>query len=169
VAAAVVPTQHGRSEFGGSVVQETLGLQVVLDLQEQLVFVVIAGGLAGGEKVRRWQLHLVADDDHLGRTVDGRYGFLDRDLASFLEDHDIEPLLVNRHRLGDRERAREPDGLEVVDDGARVALAQVTNGAVAHDLLELALEDTATGVVDALGLLLFGRELRGWQRADGQT
>ena len=63
----------------------------VLDVVGLLLFV-----LGRAEKVRRRQLHFVADDDDLAGAMRGRNGVFQWDLARFVEDNDIETVRAIR-------------------------------------------------------------------------
>ena len=163
-AAAVVPAEHGGGELVGGHGEKGVGLEFDEGIGVELVF---AG--CGGEEGGGGQLHFVTNDDHLAGAEDGGDGFFDGDLAGFVEDDDVEEAGIERQGIGDADGAHEPDGFEVVDDAAGVAAGHLTDGAVAHGLVELAFEGFAAGGVGFLELFLLVLQLGGGGGGDLQV
>src|SRR5262249_39858458 len=114
----------------------------------------------GGKKGGRRQLHFVADDDDLVRTIKGRDGFLQGDLTGFVKNDDIEQVRIERQRIRNAERAHQPYGLEVLEDSSRITRGEVANGFVAHRFTKLVLEFTPARGVGFLERLLVRGQLR---------
>ena len=164
VAAAVMPGQQRRRKVLRRLSQEAVGVQVDLDalalLLDDHAFVLAAGT---GEELGRRQLHLVAHDDDLVRAIDRGNGLLQRDLAGLVEDDHVEQVGIERQRVGDAQRAHQPDRLQILDDLAGVARRQIANGFVAHRLAELVFEVAPAGRIGFLEGLLLRLQLRGRQ------
>ena len=119
------------------------------------------------EVLRRRELHLVADDDDLWGAVEGRDGFLDRDLTGLVVDDDIEGG-GQRQGVGHRGRAHQPDRAQQRDDRAGIAGGQVADGAVAHDLAELVFQFAPPGGEGLLPVAVVGRHAADTQLGVGQ-
>ena len=170
VPAAVMPSQQGRRKIPCGLVEQAVRVHVdgnaFAVLFDQDFVLAVA---AGGEEAGRRQLHLVADDHDLARAAQRGDGFFGGDLAGLVEDHHVEQIAGQRQRVGDRERAHQPDRLEVVDDEAGFIVRQVADGTMAHALAELVLQFAPAGRVALLELLADGVELRGGQRRSTQV
>ena len=166
VAAAVMPGQQGRRQVARGLVEQTVGVEVDRDalavlLGDDAIVLVVA---AGGEEAGRRQLHLVADHHHLRRAAQRRHRFLGRDLAGLVEDHHVEQVGAERQGVGHRQRAHQPDRLEIVDHQAGVAAGEFADRAIAHALAELVLQLAPAAGVALLEALAVGVELGRRQR-----
>src|SRR5262245_11978565 len=105
-----MPGEQGSLEVDRGLAEEAVGSEVELDTLA-LFFDRDSSKVAAarGEELGGRQLHFVADDDDLMRSVERRNRFFEWNLACFVEDHDVKGSGVKRECVGDRKGAHEPD------------------------------------------------------------
>src|SRR5262249_38512910 len=113
-----------------------------------------------GEERSGRQLHFIADDDDLMRTVNGRYCFFQWNLARFVEDNNIEQIRIQRQSIGNAEWAHEPDWFQILNHSPRLTRCEMTNGLIPHRFAELVFEVAPSACIGFLEYLLFRTELR---------
>src|SRR5688572_7118818 len=102
VAASIVPVEPPRGiEERGHYVQQAL------ESSSRGLLISLFVGSTGKERRRR-QLAAVAGDDRASATIERGHGIFWKHLARFVEDDNIEVLLIGGEQLADRQRTRHP-------------------------------------------------------------
>ena len=168
-----MPAEHRRRQVLGGVVEEAVARQVVLRLLFAASSTVSSSSsssavLAEKKLVGGSCISSPTTITCLPRNSDGTASSSGTWLASSKITTSNE-VGVQRQRVGNAQRAHQPDRLEIANHLPGVAGHQIADRLVAHRLAELVLQVRRPWLVALLEFLLLGGELRGRQVGDLQV
>src|SRR5690348_15076081 len=113
MATAIVPTQHTLSYPASSCeCQYAFEVSCSSGWRDRLVLVLVIIRRDHPEKVRRRQLFMITNDNHLPRPSKYAESFFGRNLASLIDHHDVEREAARRQKLCNGHWAHEENGFQ---------------------------------------------------------